>query len=165
MKQIFKNLYPLSKELRFIGEKEEFKTLTAKTKEELFTIKWKSKDKFEITPTISVGTIYSHLYHFPIKVYGYISKAESNVLKINLATKFRGEHIFFASVLILITLGGIFISWIFTLVILLIPISLLWFGFVYRGQEEQLCTELRKTIYRHHLQTGKIKIDKKGRLR
>lgn len=164
MKRIFKNFYPYTEELYFIGTTEEFKELVVR-EDKLFEFTWYSSQKFEMKPQISVGVAIAQpfLIYFPILVYGKIVPKHENQLKIELYTKFRGELV--AILVFLLTFIGVgiahyIISLAFAL-ILITPAILLIMSYIYRGQEISIINELKKIIHRYHLHAGKIKINKK----
>lgn len=160
MKRIFKNIFPYQEALHFIGTIDEFKAFTRKIKKELFLINWLNDDTFRLTAWMSSGQV------TPISCIGKVNSHKPDLVNIQLSTPLRFDHLILIFIFSIIGIIALFFDWSIALVIFFIGlVAIWWFSFISRGEEIQLILEFKKYIYRHHLLTGKIKIDKKHRRR
>lgn len=163
-KRIFRNIYRYQNSIQFIGSIEEFKVLTKESNDNLFSIKWTSATDFRLTKFMSFGTILIRPRTIGLKFGSIYLLGNINKDQINLTSEFRIEYVFYTLVSIFFIGVGLFTHIAISIFGFMIwPVLLLWFSFWYRSQEKELYYELKKLIYQHHLRTGKIKIDNKGR--
>jgi uncharacterized membrane protein YobD (UPF0266 family) len=82
-----------------------------------------------------------------IKGFAELKNIEGNKTKVELKTKVRFELYFFLIILTVICAAGLATQSDFPIwLLLLIPVGLLWFWFVYRVQEKMLFKKLREYL-------------------
>ena len=136
--------------VEFKGSIVELKERIRYKKERNFKLEWISESEFKVLSKLSLGTLIldSNPNCFDgIKGYGKLIELENGNTKIDLKTKIRIE-LYFVTVIPLLAIIVSFLSnkevplW----SILLYPIIILWFWFVYRFQEKILFNKVKKYI-------------------
>ena len=134
----------------FKGTSTQLKKHLQKNIEDEFYIDWLSEDEFKFISTSSFGTLVFH--NSPtsvegIKGFAKIHQLENDTLKIDLKTKIRIEIYFILFTFVFIFFcfymsGEYFPKWLYSL----LPISILWFWFIYRVQEKRLFNKFKNYI-------------------
>ena len=140
----------LKDSIEFNGTISELKEKMRLKKESEFKLEWIDQNEFKFISNFSLGTLI--VSGFPratdgIKGYGKLNETGNGNTRIELNTKVRIELYFALFVFIFIFFCGYmagenFPVWIY----LLLPISLLWFWFIFRMQEKKLFEQFKKYI-------------------
>ncbi|MBC8753742.1 hypothetical protein H2O64_03615 [Kordia sp. YSTF-M3] len=142
----------LKDSIEFNGTIPELKKKIKLNKEREFELEWIDQNDFKFLSNFSLGTLI--VDGFPgategIKGYGKLTETENGNTRIELKTKMRIELYFALFVFVFIFFCGYmagedFPIWIY----LLLPVSLLWFWFIFRMQEKRLFEKIKNYINR-----------------
>lgn len=140
----------LKDSIEFNGTISELKEKIRLKREREFELEWIDQNDFKFLSKFSLGTLI--VDGFPgatdgIKGYGKLSETGNGNTRIELKTKMRIELYFALFVFVFIFFCGYmagenFSIWIY----LLLPVSLLWFWFIFRMQEKKLFEQFKKYI-------------------
>ena len=115
-----------------------------------FRTEWSEYNRFKFFAKWSLGTL--TVRGFPgtvegIKGFAELKKIGENRTKVELRTEVRIELYFFLIILTFICVVGLATQTDFPLwILVLIPVGLLWFWFVYRVQEKMLFGKMKKYL-------------------
>jgi len=140
----------LKDSIEFIGTISELKEKISLNRELEFELKWIDRNDFKFLSNFSLGTLIVDGVPSAtdgIKGYGKLIETGNGSIRIELKTKLRIELYFTLFVFIFIFFCGYmaegnFPFWIY----LLLPVSLVWFWFVFRLQEKRLFEKFKKYI-------------------
>lgn len=136
----------------FNGTISELKEKIRLKREREFDLEWIDQNEFKFSSNFSLGTLIVDGFSEAtdgIKGYGKISETGNGNTRIELNTKMRIELYFALFVFVFIFFCGYmagenFPVWIY----LLLPVSLLWFWFIFRVQEKLLFKKFKNYINR-----------------
>ncbi|WP_452219893.1 hypothetical protein [Lacinutrix salivirga] len=142
----------LKDSIEFNGTISELKEKIRFKREREFKLEWIDQNNIKFLSNISLGTLIVDGFHGAtdgIKGYGKLSETGNGNTRIELKTKMRIELYFALFVFVFIFFCGYmagenFPIWIY----LLLPISILWFWFIFRMQEKRLFEKFKNYINR-----------------
>ncbi len=132
--------------VEFDGTISEFKEMCKLKKSNDFTIEWYSNYEFDVVSKLSFGVVSNYMFS-GISLNARIIESSDQKIIISLSTFPRFE-------LFIIGLFSIFFFFYYILseeympfwVLLIMPIALLWFWYIYRSQEKGLLKDFKKYL-------------------
>ena len=140
----------LKEEFIFNGNIDELNERIRLNNNKKFRTKWSKPNRFVFFAKWSLGTL--NFRGFPtavdgIKGFAELERIGESKTQVLMKTKVRIELYFFLVILSVICVAGLTTQSDFPIwILLLIPVGLLWFWFVYRVQEKMLFKKLREYL-------------------